>query len=57
MVIDPVQIVHAALAIHAAAVAVVNLTNTPHPLANKYLSLFYSLTEKAAGIVTPKAKQ
>jgi len=47
-------IVTALIAIHAAAVAVVNLTDTPK--IDGYLKKAYSVLEFAAGIVSDKAK-
>ena len=49
------SVVAAALAIHAAAVAVVNLTPTPKD--NEFVSKVYGWVEKFAGIFTKKAKE
>lgn len=48
-------IIAALIAIHAAAVAVVNLT--PTPVDNDIVAKVYRVIEWAAGIFTPKAKQ
>jgi hypothetical protein len=48
------SVVAAALAIHAAAVAVVNLTT---PKDDEFVSKVYGWVEKFAGIFTKKAKE
>lgn len=48
-------IVAAAIAVHAAAVAIVNLT--PTPVDNEIVAKAYRIIEWAAGIFSKKAKQ
>ena len=48
------EIMGAAAAVHAAAIAIVNLT--PTPADDEAVAKVYSWIELAAGIVSPKAK-
>jgi hypothetical protein len=49
------EILTVLLAAHAAAIAIVNLTETPKD--DEYVAFAYRLIEWLAGVVTPKAKQ
>lgn len=49
------EIVAALFALHAAALAIVNLTPTPED--NKVVAKYYRIIEILAGILTQKAKQ
>lgn len=49
------EIVAALFAVHAAALAIVNLTPTPED--NKVIAKFYRIIEILAGILTQKVKQ
>ena len=49
------EIVAALFAVHAAALAIVNLTPTPED--NKVVAKYYRIIEILAGILTQKAKQ
>lgn len=49
------EIIAALFAVHAAAVAIVNLTPTPHD--DKVVAKFYRVIEIFAGIITKIAKK
>ena len=48
------EVMATVLALHALALAIVNLT--PTPVDNRWLAKFYAVVEALAGVVTHKAK-